>query len=149
MAAINCTQEEMEQRACAELSQRNQRDDINRMMKVSFSQCSAKDCFLELSHQPENWETNIFGTLHGGLIAFLLDATMAITCRAYTGDRFTPTLDIQVRFLRPVHQESLVYTRATILHAGRNVIQLTAELWEEDRTRLCASASASFYRADK
>lgn len=148
MAAIRCTQEEMEERARQELERRNQRSDINQMMTVEFAGCSAQERYLELSHQMAQWEINVIGTMHGGLIAFLLDATMAIACRAYTGDQVTPTLDIHVNFLRPVRQGSSVQTRGTITHVGRRIVNLTAELWSESRDKLCATASATFYRAD-
>ena len=118
------------------------------MMTLVFAQCSAEEKYVELTHQMADWETNVFGTLHGGLIAFLLDATMAIACRAYTGDHATPTLDIHVNFLRPVKQGELVQTRATIVHVGRRVVRLSAELWTESRARLCATSDATFYRAD-
>lgn len=148
MAAKQCTQEEMVQRAQRELERRNQRSDINRMMLVTFVQCSAEEKYVELCHQMEEWEINVIGTMHGGLISFLLDATMAITCRTYTGDQTTPTLDIHVNFLRPVRQGSSVYTRGTITHVGRRIVNLTAELWTGSRDKLCATASATFYRAD-
>lgn len=149
MAAIQCTQAEMEQRARTEIERRNQRNDINQMMAVAFAQCSAEGKFLELTHPIADWETNVFGTLHGGLIALLLDATMAIASRAYTGDQMTPTLDIHVNFLRPVPKGELVRTRATIVHVGRSVIQINGELWIEERSNLCAAADAIFYRADQ
>lgn len=138
----------MTRRAAEELARRNQRSDINRMMAVTFSRCSAEERYLELLHQMAEWEINVIGTMHGGLISFLLDATMAITCRAYTGDQVTPTLDIHVNFLRPVQQGSTVRTRAYVTHVGRRIVNLTAELWTENRNRLCATASAVFYRSD-
>lgn len=149
MAGVHCTQAEMEQRARAELERRNQRSDINQMMAVSFVRCSAAEHYLELNHQMADWEVNVMGTMHGGLISFLLDATMAITCRAYTGDQVTPTLDIHVNFLRPVKQGAAVCSRATVVHVGRSIVSLTAELWTESRERLCATASATFFRVDK
>ena len=148
MATIQCTQEEMARRAVQELERRNQRSDINQMMTVTFARCSAEERYLELYHQMAEWEINVIGTMHGGLISFLLDATMAIACRAYTGDQVTPTLDIHVNFLRPVRQGSVVQTRGTVTHVGRRIVNLTAELWTEKREKLCATASATFYRAD-
>jgi len=149
MAGTHCTQLEMEQRVMAELERRNQRSDINQMMRLSFAGCSAAERCLELKHQVADWEANTMGTMHGGLISFLLDATMAIACRAYTGDQLTPTLDIHINFLRPVKQDAVVCSRAVVIHAGRSIVNLTAELWTESRDRLSATASAAFFRADR
>lgn len=148
MSIQPCTQEEMQNRALTELSKRNQRNDINQMMTVQYVDCSAEDGYLELSHQMADWEINIMNTMHGGLISFLLDATMAIASRSYTGDSMTPTLDMSVQFLRAVKAGTTVFTRATITHVGRRIINLNAELWTESRAHLCATASGTFFRAD-
>ena len=146
--AIQCTQEEMEQRARAEVMRRSQCNDINQMMGLAFDRCSANERSLELHHQMADWELNVLGTMHGGLITFLLDASMGIISRAYTNDQMTPTLDIHVNFLRPVKQGATVHVRSHVVRVGRNVINLTAELWTESQDHLCATASATFFRAD-
>lgn len=148
MARSVCTQQEMQTRAANELYKRNQRNDINQMMTVSYVDCSAEARTLELIHQMADWEINIMNTMHGGLISFLLDATMAITSRAYTGDSMTPTLDMNVQFLRAVKAGAEVHTKATISHVGRSIINLTALLWTDDVTQPCATASGTFFRAD-
>lgn len=143
-----CTQPELESRVLAELARRNAREDINQMMQLQFVQCSADEGSVELLHPMQDWEINIYGTMHGGLIALILDATMAVTCRSWTGDRATPTLDIHVNFLRPVKQGEPVHTKAYVVHAGRSVVQLRAELWTSDPAKTCASADAVFFRSD-
>lgn len=142
------TKETMEERVLAELRRRTQRDDINRMMPMELVGCSPEARCVEVSHELSDWELNFMDTMHGGLISFLLDSTMAITGRAWTGDRITPTLNLQVSFLRPVKKGSLITTRATITHVGRRVINLTAELWTDHPDRPCATASGTFYRPD-
>ena len=138
----------MEERARAEIERRKGRDDINRMMPIELVHCSAEERYLEVSHQLSDWELNFMDTMHGGLITFLLDTTMAITSRAYTGDQITPTLNLQVSFLRPVRKGSVITTRATITHVGRRVINLTAQLWTDHPDQPCATASGTFYRPD-
>ena len=148
MAVIQCTQTEMEQRVRAELMRRSQRDDINRVMAITFDRCSAAERCWECHHQISDWDLNVFDTMHGGLITFLLDTAMGILCRAYTGDHVAPTLDIHVNFLRPVTRGATVYVKATIARVGRKVIHLNAELWTENRDCTCAMASATFFRSD-
>ena len=146
MAEFQCTQEEMERRAIAEVERRSRHHDINEMMAVSYCACSADERTLELCHQVAGWEVNVMGSMHGGLFTFLLDATMAIVSRAYTGDEITPTMDIHVSFLRPVRQGDVAHMKARIDYVGRHMIHLTAELRTEQSGQLCASAAANFYR---
>ena len=96
----------------------------------------------------EDWEINIYHTMHGGLISLLLDANMAIASRAFTGDKATPTLDIHVNFLRPVKQGEPVHTKAWVIRIGRSTVQLRSELWTTDPNRVCATADAIFFRSD-
>ncbi len=146
--AVHFTQEELEQRIRTELEKRDQRSDINQMMKVEFIGCSAAEQTLELFHPMEDWEINIYHTMHGGLISLLLDANMAIASRAFTGDKATPTLDIHVNFLRPVKQGEPVHTKAWVIRIGRSTVQLRSELWTTDPNRVCATADAIFFRSD-
>ena len=148
MAEVRYTQEQMEQLVRDSLKYRKQWGGINEMMGLSLEECCAQTGAVQLSHRMAFWETNVLGTMHGGLITFLLDTVMAIGARACTGDRRTPTSDIHVNFLRPVQQDSTVHIRAEAMHVGRHLLQMRADLWTDSPDRLCASATATFYRVD-
>lgn len=148
MGSEPCTQETFQARLEAELARRRSRNDINQMMQLDLTGCDAQTRTVTFLHPAEDWEVNIYGTLHGGLISLLLDASMAVTCRAWTVDKATPTLDIHVNFISPAKQGLPVHTQACVVHAGRNIVQMRAELWTGDFARLCATADANFYRAD-
>lgn len=141
-----CTQEEMERRVMEELRQRSLREDINRMMALSYQDCCAKDGTVMLCHRMAAWERNVMDTMHGGLITFLLDAAMAIACRACTGDRAMPTMDLYVSFLRPVWGGEAICVEGRVEHVGRRTIHASARLWTGGGERLCAAASANFCR---
>lgn len=146
MAEERCTQSAMEASARREFEHRRLGHDINQMMEVSFVECSALERSLTLCHTMTAWEVNPQGTMHGGLITYLLDAAMAIANRSYTGDATSPTMDIHVNFIRPVLQGSRVFVRATLLQVGRSCVTARAELWTGERERLCAAASALYRR---
>ena len=144
-----CTAEEFSARVQAELVRRNERRDINQMLELRLLSCDADGRSVSFLHPAQAWEANIYNTLHGGVISFLLDASMAVTCRAWTGDKATPTLDIHVSFLTPAGIDGALCTKAFVVHAGRSVVQMRAELWSQASERLCATADAIFYRADR
>lgn len=73
--------------------------------------------------EPGHEHTNPMGTTHGGVIATLLDSAMtcAITSLLPAG-RFATTLDIQVRFLRPMPPGvGPVEAEGTVIHVGSRV----------------------------
>lgn len=84
------------------------------------------------------------GVLAGGILSTLADEAMAhAVLQRLAPDQRTATVEISVRFLRPVHQGDTVTTTATVLKAGRSVVTAEAEL-RDSRSRLCAKAAASF-----
>lgn len=142
------TQEDFKARVEQQLERRRQREDINQMVDLRLVHCDILERSVELTHSMSDWETNVYGTMHGGLIALVLDAAMANTCRAWTGDQATPTLDIHVNFIRPVRQGALVHAKAWVIRAGRSTVQLRSELWTDTPDHTCATADAIFFRAD-
>lgn len=145
MAHRNLTQEEMRRRAEAELANRSRSDgDINSMMELSLADCRADTMELTLIHSVHPRELNVMGTMHGGLICWVLDSAMAVLLRACTGDTVTPTVDIHVNFLRPVSQGQELAVHAQILHLGRSTATLQARAIACGR--ICATATATFFR---
>lgn len=76
------------------------------------------------------WQYNPLGTVHGGWAATLLDS--ALGCAAHTtlgpGQGYT-TLDLQVRFLRPILAGSgRLRAEATVVHPGKRVVTADARL---------------------
>ena len=64
---------------------------------------------------------NPMGTLHGGIMTDLADASMGIALMSALGDEesFT-TLELKMNFLRPVFEGELT-AEAKVLHRGRTV----------------------------
>ncbi len=147
--SFSCTQAQFEAQAreqCRRFLLRG--DDLTSRMPMTFVACSAQERWLELSHEVTWWELNLLESLHGGVIAWLLDTGFGLTLRAFTGDHLTLTTNLQVSYLRPIRQGQTVIIRSRITHLGRTTAQMTSELWTEDPSRPCATASATFYRGD-
>ena len=82
------------------------------------------------------WQYNPIGTVHGGWSATLLDS--ALGCAVHTtlapGETYT-TLDLQVRFLRPVLSTSgLLRAEGRVVHTGRRIATADARLIGPDGT---------------
>ena len=90
------------------------------------------------------WELNINNMVNGGISATMLDATMGTLSYAISGG-FTPTISLNVSYLRPVPAEGTILVRAVATMAGRTVICLNGELWDErEPGRLLVTAQGVF-----
>lgn len=92
------------------------------------------------------WQYNPLATVHGGWSATLLDS--ALGCAVHStlgpGETYT-TLDLQVRFLRPVLATSgLVRAEAHTVHTGKRIATAEARLVGADGV-LFATATASCF----
>lgn len=90
---------------------------------LDISEGSVGDGWIEFSMKPQSFMMNLAGTVHGGVLATLIDS--ALTCALVTklpkGMACT-TIDLQMRFFRPVHVSAERLTaRAQVLNAGRSI----------------------------
>lgn len=137
----------MEEYIRTQLSYRMQApESIGAMLDFEFISCDAETGTASLSHTVHEREINIYNTLHGGIITWLMDSGMGILTRAYTGHDTLVTLDIHVQFLRPVYAGDTVIINSHVTHAGSRIVNMTSELYVEDK--LCATADAVFYRIE-
>lgn len=95
---------------------------------------------LELDATEEH--LNEAGTLHGGVLATLVDTAMGQAVRSRTGDDDVPaTSQLTVTYLRPGQPGNLVAT-ATVRMQGENLTVCEAEVEQDGRT--LAHALATF-----
>jgi acyl-CoA thioesterase len=83
------------------------------------------------------------GVLHGGITATLIDTAMAfaVITRLAEGEKAT-TVDLTVHYLRP-HIEGAVSCTAKVVRAGKRIITLTAEAFNEEK-KLIATAMSTY-----
>ena len=85
------------------------------------------------------------GIAHGGAIATLIDSAMAIAIMALLDENErTVTVDLTIHYLRPV-SEGTARASARVVRAGRRVITVSAELFDQNE-KLCATAISTYLR---
>ncbi|MGI8655896.1 MAG: PaaI family thioesterase [Pyrinomonadaceae bacterium] len=85
------------------------------------------------------------GLLHGGVIASLIDTAAAFAALTVLEEsEQAATIDLTIHYLRPVTTGE-INARATVLRAGRRIIFLNAEVFDEPQT-LVATAVTTFAR---
>ena len=85
------------------------------------------------------------GVVHGGVIASLIDSATAFAIvPLLNADERTTTVDLTISYLRPLTAGSMV-ARAKVLRAGRRLIVVSAELFDDGRN-LAATALSTYVR---
>jgi uncharacterized protein (TIGR00369 family) len=83
---------------------------------------------IEVAFEAGGRFVNPVGVIQGGFLAAMLDETLGPALIAtLPPDRFAPTLDLHVQFLRPAHPGRLV-GRGRVVQRGREVCFLAGEL---------------------
>jgi uncharacterized protein (TIGR00369 family) len=85
------------------------------------------------------------GVAHGGSVAALIDSAMAVAIMPMLGENErTTTVDLTIHYLRPLtHGTARVSAR--VVRAGRRVITVSAELFDEDG-KLASTAISTYLR---
>ena len=119
---------------------------INDYITFELVEASHEEGSITLLFPIDPWMKNIRGVLHGGILCSLFDTACGITSIAMCGDRYTPTANLDVNFLRSLNigEHALIKTKVT--HLGRLLVNVTAEASCKETGRLCGTASATFCR---
>lgn len=71
---------------------------------------------------------NPVGNLHGGVIATIFDHGLGAAGACFSGGGFTPTVALNVEYLRPVPVGERLYVHAVVTKSGRTLIHVCGEL---------------------
>lgn len=122
---------------------------LNELLEAEFAFCSWEEKEVWLKTNPKPWMANPEGLMHGGIIASYMDYAMGLICHYSIGERMTPTLHMNINYLRPVKIGKPIWIRARIIRQGRKITFTEAGIYPEGmKDRLLASASGSYYMAE-
>lgn len=82
---------------------------------------------LTMECHPRQEMKNILGTLHGGVIASLVDAAIGVAVFSHCGGRRATTVNLEVTYLRPIHSGKAV-ARARLVKIGKSLTSGTCEI---------------------
>jgi acyl-CoA thioesterase len=83
------------------------------------------------------------GSLHGGVIATVMDISMGHLCHRYLSTAVT--VEMQMRFFRPVR--GTAYCEGSLLRPGRRLVHLESHVYD-DQGRPAAHATGTWHRLD-
>ena len=113
------------------------------MLNPVFVKCDYENKSLTVKYKCEKWNLNTGGSMHGGIIGTAFDNCFGMLAH-YLCSQMVTTIDINVRFLKPVLLGDELIITAKADSVGRTIISLSAEGTTKNGTVKAAAASASF-----
>ncbi len=93
-----------------------------------------------LAVEVDDRHLNPAGTVHGGMLATLVDATMGAAVRSAVGDETPATSQLSLTYLRPGEPGRLVVT-ATVRKRGENLTVCEADVEQDGKSLVHALAT--------
>lgn len=116
------------------------------MIKPQVLECDAdKQCSV-IGFPAMEWEINPNGVIHGGIMAAMIDTAIGLTAIGIVGS-LTPTINLQISYLRPCPADGMVAVRSYITMLGGSVIHARAEAYDtREPEKLVATAEGAYRR---
>lgn len=117
---------------------------INEELGPHFVSCDAEKgeyvCAFEITPRHKNPG----GMLHGGVISMVLDTAMGHLAHYYVG-HMTPTITLNISYLRPSAIDRALYVRCKMDKPGSTVCYLSAEAYNADAPdKILVTASGAY-----
>ena len=111
---------------------------------LALVDCDGPTGSLTLRYTTKPWMANIWGVVHGGVVATLVDTCMGITCGIQC-DVITPTVSMTVNYARPVPLDTPIEVRTRTVRCGATSGQLSAEVYPAGKPQeLLVTASGAY-----
>ena len=142
------SQEGMERAFRAYFADMKQNHDgtFNGMLGAEFVSCDYEKKTVVVAMETKDWMTNPSNMVHGGVTASILDFTMGLLARYGTTGYMTPTISMEVSYLRPGPLDRRILVEAQISMAGFTVCHVTGKAWAEGAPeKLIATSAGAYY----
>lgn len=119
---------------------------FNVLLDTGFYACDYEKKTLTLSMALRPWMSNPGHILHGGVTASVLDMTMGLLCRYVSNGHMTPTVNMNVSYLRAVPMKGTVLVRAEVTRCGRTICSAVSSMYlAGEEERVLAAASGAYF----
>ena len=94
--------------------------ELYRRFKMEFKDADYEAGWVEFSHTVTEFEKNRYGNMHGGAITAILDTSMGLVAFELGTGNSSPTMDIQVNFIKGMKVGDELTIRAEVVSAGKH-----------------------------
>lgn len=99
---------------------------------------------ITLMFPVEEWQLNPMGMMHGGMLATAIDMTMGCVSYVFSNAKHTPTITMNIQYVRPVVLHKKLFVKAISDHVGGRITLIRCWVWQEDEKTPCVTASGSY-----
>ena len=142
---IRPTQEEFARRAKSCIDTYNKFYENFPEHRFHFYSCDAELRQLELVHTICPAELNVYNTLHGGAMAWMVDSCAGLLCRSYMNITACVTTNLSLSYIKAIAPHDPIVIRANLSNEGHRMLHLTMDIHHRDTRQLYCTASAAFY----
>ena len=146
MSEHSLTRQAMEAalRALEQQVQEEQAGTINSWLCPHFESCDPEGRIYTCSFALRKEYANPGGTLHGGLVGVIFDTAMGHLSALYAGG-MTPTVTMNISYLRPVPVDGPVLVRSRLDKPGQTITSISAEAFPASAPeKILATASGAY-----
>lgn len=121
---------------------------INAGLRYELVSCDYAAKTAVFSFGTAAWMSNPGGVAHGGVVAGMMDVAMGSLTYYFNHQKLTPTISLQVSYVRPMDLKRPVLIRVSLSSCGRTMGNVTASAWHEgSEDQIIATASGTYYTA--
>jgi len=92
--------------------------------------------------------TNPFGTLHGGIIAAMIDDAIGATLISYGEPNFYVSINLVVDYLASAREGDIILAQTAITKKGNQVVNAQCKIWNADRSKLIAKGYTNLLKTE-
>ncbi|WP_286915913.1 PaaI family thioesterase [Flavobacterium sp. UBA4197] len=82
--------------------------------------------------------TNPYKTLHGGIVAAMIDDAIGATLICYGEPYFYPTINNVIDYFASARENDIIIAETSIIKKGNQIVNAQCEIWNEDKSKLLA-----------
>ena len=111
---------------------------------LTLLDCDGLSGSLTLGYATKPWMANVWGVVHGGVTAALVDSCMGITCGIQCG-LITPTISMTINYARPVPLDASIVVRTRTVRCWATAGHIEAEVYPAGQPEtLLVTASGAY-----
>ena len=115
-----------------------------RHIRMALTEFTDQGSKLEMEVKPEH--KNLWGTVHGGALASLVDSACGLATVGFLAENEgVVTLNLQVLYFAPVTQGKLT-AYGKVVHRGRTTIATEAEVFDEQGTLVAKGGTIHYIK---
>lgn len=116
---------------------------------MEYKDCSFEDGWVEFTHKADEFDTNRYGTVHGGVLGLYLDTAMGLAAYETGTGNPAPTMDLHINYLRPMHPGDELVIRAEVMSAAKRTCVLRASVAVDGDVKVIATSTCRIYSDTK